>query len=120
MRTLAFAADNPDAALWFTLLYQAVANATPGPRDFWFHTVEASLIQKLDAISDPTGKPHQNGYQPRTLREPCTITITPDEWQIAQHYIIKAGYQPFLSQRMIDLLRHFEHAPTVTQEMNAI
>lgn len=101
---LTFSEDNPQAALWFSLLQQGVSLAAPGARSSKVKAVECRVLDKLDAISDPVGEPAANGYQPRRLREPCAVAFDDDERALVITYLAGAGFQPYLSRSVRDLL----------------
>lgn len=104
MRVLLFAEDNPHAALWFALLHQTFSLATPGPRDAQILSLECAVLDALDAISEPAGDPHPNGFQPRRLREPCTLPLSTSECRLLASYLTRGSFQPYLSRAVKDLL----------------
>lgn len=111
MKTVTFAEDNPLAQTWFRMLYQAVALATPGPRAITVQALEARVLAALEQVSDPDGDPQANGYQPRRLREPCTVALDPQGLALASTYLAGAGYQPYLSRCVLELLALLAAAP---------
>lgn len=113
MRAFTFAEDNPLAATWFRLIYQAVALVSPGPRAVPVLNMECVILDALDAISVPTGTPEPNGFQPRTLNGPATLTLTDTQLALVAHYLTIYGYQPYLTRCIRDLIAALKSAPTL-------
>lgn len=108
---ITFAKDNTQAGTWFALLYQAFAQAQPGPRPLRTLAIERDVLAKLQAISDPAEQPTV-----RRLREPATVTLTEPELALLVAYLSAAGFQPYLSSCVLDLLAFLAAAPTTGDE----
>lgn len=113
MRTITFAADNPQAGTWFLLLYQSFTQASPGPRPLATLAIERDLLQKFAAISVQVDT--KGGVPSRMLHEPGALTLTDTEFALIITYLAGAGFQPYLSPCVLDLHAALSEAPRSEQ-----
>ena len=73
-------------------MYNTFALANPGPRPLEVLTAECAILDRLDAVSEPSGDRQPNGFQPRHIREACTIPLTADELTLLSVYLSRGSF----------------------------